>query len=69
MDEKIATFSSIQHTDLVLEKLYEELEDDIRRSKNSIVSSRYSKNIQEYKTMAAIAIGTLAVTHSIVSNP
>ena len=64
----MASVSTIERIDLMLEKLWEELDDEIRNSKSGIVSDRYSTNIQEYKTMTFIAIGTLAATHSVVSN-
>ena len=57
---------SIDRIDQVLEQLWEQLDDNVRDAKSSVISDRYDTNIQEYKTMAFIAIGLLGTAHSIV---
>ena len=58
---------AIKHIDQLLEKLWRELDEEVKDAKSSIVSDRYDTNIQEYKVMAFILTGALATTHSIVS--
>ena len=65
--KSISSNPTIQHIDKELEQLWEELDDDVRDAKRSVISDRYDTNIQEYKTIAFIAIGLLGTAHSIVS--
>ena len=65
--QSISSNPTIKHLDQELKKLWEELDDDVRDAKRSVISDRYDTNIQEYKTMAFIAMGLLGTAHSIVS--
>ena len=65
---EIKHIPAIKHIDQVLEKLWHELDKDVKDAKSSVISDRYDTNIQEYKTMAFILTGALGVTHSLVSS-
>ena len=65
--QSISNNPTIKLLDQELKQLWEELDDDVRDAKRSVISDRYDKNIQEYKTMAFIAMGLLGTAHSIVS--
>ena len=58
--------STIKDIDLLLETIWRNLDDDVKDAKRSLISDRFDTNIQEYKTMAFIATGALATTHSLV---
>ena len=58
----------IKHVDEQLESLWRQLDNDVKEAKRGVISDRYDTNVQEYKTMAFIVAGTLATTHSLVSN-
>ena len=65
---EIQNIPAIKHIDQLLEKLWRELDEDVKNAKSSVVADRYDTNIQEYKTMAFILTGALATTHSLVSS-
>ena len=58
--------STIKDIDFLLETIWRNLDDDVKDAKRSLISDRFDTNIQEYKTMAFIATGALATTHSLV---
>ena len=61
-----ARMSTLYRIDSVLEHLWNSLEGDTADAKVSVIKARKSTNLKEYETMAFIAIGSLAIVHSIV---
>ena len=51
-----------------LSKLCNNLEADIQKSRENILSDRYSTFIDEFKEIGFIGLGTLALTYSSVSS-
>ena len=51
-----------------LSKLCNNLEADIQKSRENILSDRYSTFIDEFKAIGFIGLGTLALTYSSVSS-
>ena len=58
----------MRHIDSKLERLWENLENEIRGSRREVLIDRFSTFFNEYKEIGIIGLGTLAVTHSVVGN-